>query len=127
MCPQVGRTLETGIGSGYGAIWLSERGIQAEGIDYSETIVERTKQINKLLQGTAQFRFGDIFDFYWADSSHYDVIHHQGVLEHFTVPQIRAALSQQVVRANHVVFSVPSVNYPFDPEFGDERLMTVED
>ena len=40
-----GRTLETGIGFGYGAIWLSLRGINAEGIDYSPQIVERERPV----------------------------------------------------------------------------------
>ena len=55
------------------------------------------------------------------------MIHHQGVLEHFTALQIRAALAQQVAVADWVVFSVPSVYYPFEPEFGDERLLPLEE
>ena len=57
----------------------------------------------------------------------YRVIHHQGVLEHFTVPQIQAALAQQVALAEWVLFSVPSVHYPFEPEFGDERMLPIEE
>lgn len=147
LCLPGGRTLETGIGSGYGAIWLSLHGIQAEGIDYSPTIVERAQAVNTVLGGSAGFRRADLFELYDGlsggpksearspDSSliphpsslrAYSVIHHQGVLEHFHVPQIRAALAQQVALADWVVFSVPSVHYPFEPEFGDERLLTLE-
>jgi|GEM_PF-1535481 len=136
LCPRGGRTCEAGIGSGYGAIWLSRRGTQAEGIDYSPGIVERARQINGILGGHASFRVGDLFDFYQefggqsATSSSrpsYAVIHHQGVLEHFAVPWIRAALAQQLACAQWVVFSVPSVYYPFEPEFGDERLLPLEE
>ncbi|MDQ3814906.1 MAG: glycosyltransferase, partial [Armatimonadota bacterium] len=133
LCPRGGRTCETGIGSGYGAIWLSLRGVQAEGIDYAPALVERARQINNILGGSAAFRVGDIFHFYCENGSRpsepqsqarrYHVIHHQGVLEHFAVPWIRAALAQQVACADWVVFSVPSVYYPFEPEFGDERLL----
>jgi glycosyltransferase involved in cell wall biosynthesis len=130
-CPSGGRTLETGIGSGYGAIWLSLRGIAAEGIDYAPGIVERARQINNILSGRARFETGDLFSLYApafdAPRARYNVIHHQGVLEHFTVPQIRAALAQQVASADWVVFSVPSVYYPFEPEFGDERLLPLEE
>ncbi len=122
-CPQGGRSCETGIGSGYGAIWLSKRGICPEGIDYASGIVERARLINNMLSGDAVFRVGDLFRFYREGCPRYEVIHHQGVLEHFTAPQIRAALAQQVASAEWVVFSVPSVYYPFEPEFGDERLL----
>ena len=76
LCPEGGRTCETGIGSGYNAIWLSLRGIQAEGIDYAPAIVERAKQVNNILHGTAQFRVEDIFQFYTPSAPHYNVIHH---------------------------------------------------
>ena len=126
LCPPGGRTCETGIGSGYGAIWLSLRGVQAEGIDYSPGIVERAHQVNNILGGNARFRVGDLFQFYRPDTPRYSVVHHQGVLEHFTLPQIQAALAQQVAMSDFVVFSVPSVYYPFDGEFGDERLLPLE-
>ena len=128
LAPRGTRTLETGIGSGYGAVWLSLRGVRAEGIDYSPKIVERARHVNHRLGGSAAFRVGDLFDLYESEheTAPYQVIHHQGVLEHFTLPQVRAALAQQVARASWVVFSVPSVYYPFDPEFGDERLLTLE-
>ncbi len=131
LCPLEGRTLETGIGSGYGAIWLSLCGIKAAGIDYAPGIVERARQINNILSGRARFETGDLFSLYNPNTdalrARYNVIHHQGVLEHFTVPQIHAALAQQVVSADWVVFSVPSVYYPFDPEFGDERLLPLDE
>ncbi|MBV9852071.1 MAG: glycosyltransferase [Armatimonadetes bacterium] len=130
-CPPGGRTLETGVGSGYGAVWLSERGLRAEGIDYAPALVERARLVNNVLGGRASFRVGDLFDLYpdphSAARGRYDVIHHQGVLEHFPAPQIRAALAQQVALADWVVFSVPSVFYPFAPEFGDERLLPLEE
>lgn len=80
LCPPGARTCETGIGSGYGAIWLSLRDIQAEGIDYAPGIVERARQVNNILGGKAAFRVGDLFDFYREDAPRYSVIHHQGVL-----------------------------------------------
>ena len=127
LCPRGGRTCETGIGSGYGAIWLSLRGVQAEGMDNAPGLVERAKQVNNLLGGCARFHVGDLFDLYRKDAPRYDVIHHQGVLEHFGVPWIHAALAQQVALTDWVVFSVPSVYYPFAPEFGDERLLPLEE
>src|SRR5579871_5694256 len=127
LCPPGGRTLETGIGSGYSSIWLSLRGVCAEGIDNAPGIVERANQVNNVLGGNAWFRTGDLFQLYRPPAPRYHVLHHQGVLEHFTAPQIRAALAQQVALSEWVVFSVPSVYYPFEPEFGDERLLPLEE
>lgn len=130
LCGRGGRTFETGIGSGYNAIWLSLRGIKASGIDLAPPLVERARQINSLLGGSAAFEVGDLFGLYEQciaeGTPRYDVIHHQGVLEHFALPRMRAALAQQVASARYVVFSVPSVYYPFEPEFGDERLLTLD-
>ncbi|HEV2473183.1 MAG TPA: class I SAM-dependent methyltransferase, partial [Chthonomonadales bacterium] len=126
LCPKGDRTLETGIGSGYGAVWLSRRGCVSEGIDSSPRIVERARQVNNWLAGRAEFRVGDLFDLRNRGRERYRVIHHQGVLEHFTAPQIRAALAQQALLADRVVFSVPGAHYPFEPEYGDERLLPVE-
>jgi protein-L-isoaspartate O-methyltransferase len=83
LCPRGGRTLETGIGTGYGAIFLSQRGIKATVIDYSAGIVERCRLVNNILQGKAPFHFGDLFDLYEneAQSRRYDVIYNQGLLE----------------------------------------------
>ncbi|HEV2473779.1 MAG TPA: glycosyltransferase [Chthonomonadales bacterium] len=193
LCPRGSRTLETGIGSGFGAIWLSKRGCRAAGIDSSARLVERAKIVNNVLGGSAVFEVGDLFDLgphgagrllaagsdegdtdaadgecaagkelagqrrrgarkggsapgavqagaglrggngrgarfreSAAASERYAVVHHQGVLEHYDVARVRRALAQQVTMGDWVVFSVPSVYYPYDPEFGDERLLTLE-
>jgi 2-polyprenyl-3-methyl-5-hydroxy-6-metoxy-1,4-benzoquinol methylase len=83
LCPCGGRTLEAGIGAGYGAIWLSQRGIRASGIDYSAAIVERCRLVNNILEGKAEFHFGDLFDLFEkeAQSRRYDVTYNQGLLE----------------------------------------------
>lgn len=123
-CPLGGRTLELGVGSGCGPVWLSRRGVVARGLDNVPELVERARAVNALLDGRATFALGDLFELYKAGDPRYDVIHHQGVLEHFTTAQIRVALAQQVASAQVVVFSVPSAWYPYEPEFGDERLLT---
>lgn len=43
LSPRGCRTLETGVGAGYGAIWLSLRGILAEGVNPAPRIVERAR------------------------------------------------------------------------------------
>ncbi len=126
LCPPGGRVLEPGIGFGYGAIWMSMRGAHAEGIDYSPPIVERAKRINEMLGGRAEFRYGDMFKLKECVQGIFDVTLHQGCLEHFSDGEIQEILRQQLEVSRRVVFSVPSINYPFEREFGNERLMTVE-
>ena len=46
-CSSGGRTCETGIGSGYTAIWLSLRGVRAEGFDNVPALVERAKLLRQ--------------------------------------------------------------------------------
>lgn len=126
-CAPGSRALETGVGFGYGAIWLSLRGVLATGIDYSQEIVDRANRINQLLNGSALFYFGDMFRLSEYARGEYDVIFHQGVLEHFSDDEIREILSQQLAIGRRVVFSVPSVFYPFEKEFGNERNLSLEE
>ncbi len=126
-CPTGGRVLETGIGFGYGAIWAAKRGFQAEGIDYSEDIVDRANLIALLLGARVVFRYGDMFELTRYIEGPFDVVFHQGVLEHYDDSSIRTLLEQQLRVSSTVIFSVPSKDYPFEREFGDERLMGVEE
>ncbi len=127
LCPVGGRALETGVGFGYGAIWLSLHGIHAEGIDYAPAIVERGSEISRRLGGSAQFRYGDMFRLAEAAPGPYDLIFHQGCMEHFSDDEIHQILRQQVAISRRVLFSVPSAFYPFEREYGNERLMTTEE
>jgi glycosyltransferase involved in cell wall biosynthesis/2-polyprenyl-3-methyl-5-hydroxy-6-metoxy-1,4-benzoquinol methylase len=125
-CSPGSRALETGVGFGYGAIWLSLRGALATGIDYSQEIVDRANRINQCLNGSAYFYYGDMFRLKEYAHGTYDVIFHQGVLEHFSDEEIRAILAQQLEIGRQVVFSVPSVYYPYEKEFGNERNLSLE-
>jgi hypothetical protein len=108
LCPRGGRTLETGIGACYGAIWLLQRDIRVSGIDYSAAIVERCRLVNNILEGKAEFRFGDLFDLYENEkhSPRRNVIHHQGVLEDFTMPMIlqRNCTTSRKMQDSHPIF-----------------------
>ena len=68
LAPPGSSALETGIGSGLEAVWLSLRGVQAEGLDNAPGIVERARQVNNILGGSAAFRLGDLFSFYLITS-----------------------------------------------------------
>ena len=132
LCPRGSHSLEVGATSPLGAIWLSQRGVCAEGIDPDPLVIEQAKHATSVLSGSARFRVCD--PFHLIDdpvirqaAGRYSLIHHQGLLEHFPFPWIRALLAQQVVLADWVAFTVPSVYYPFTPEHGDERLLPLEE
>jgi len=124
--PRGGSALEAGVGTGHASIWLSRRDVVSFGIDNVPEIVERAKAVNNILGGSAQFAVGDVLDLLNQPAS-YDVIHHQGLLEHMSTREIQAALAMQLARANWVVFSVPSVFYPFETSIGDKHLMPLEE
>jgi glycosyltransferase involved in cell wall biosynthesis len=124
-CPPHGTACEIDCGAGYVSVWLSQRAVQATGLVPEEGTVERSRQINELLQGGADFACGEPFAFY-ETGKRYDVVHHQDRLHRFAVPWIRALLAQQVASAGRVVFSVPSV---YRAKQGDlhERLLSIEE
>ena len=125
-CPAGGKTLEIGTDTGYGPTWLARRGLAAEGLAWSDRMAERAACVANMLDADATFHAGDPFRLYLPDGPHYDVIHHQGLLQHYPAPWIVALLAQQVASADWVVFSVPSAYYPFEPEWDTERLLPLE-
>ena len=126
-CPRQGRTLEVGVETGLSAIWLSLRGLCAEGIGANPPLLERARQANSLLGGIAEFRPGDPFALYQPDAPRYHVLHHQNLLERCTAPQVRALLAQQVALADWVLFTVPSVYCSQEPAQGGARLLPLEE
>ena len=129
LCPPGTRSFEVTIDQGFGAIWLSKRGIAAEGIDQAAATVQRARQINGILGGATRFVHGDASNYLSCQEQagiSYQVIHHHGVLSRMAVPWIRSALARQLLSAQWVVFSVPSV-YAQDPEHDDQRLLPIEE
>src|ERR1700722_863517 len=84
-CPRGGTALETGIGTGFDSVWLSKRGVIAAGIDNVEVIVERANQAANALNCSARFRVADMFSLYHQGIPRVDLIHNQGVLEHYSL------------------------------------------
>lgn len=124
-----GKILEVGTGTGYMSIWLSRSFPYNEvmALDQNKEIVRRAAYMNGALSGKVAFCEGSAFNLASLfPNERFDVIFHQGFLEHFSDEEIIALLEQQLRLAHYVIFSVPSKFYP-RIDFGDERLMELED
>lgn len=122
-----GRALEVGVGTGYLSIHLSRQGVEAVGIDLDEDIVDQAILANAVLGGGARFGVGDAFELSrLLNGQRFNVIFHQGLLEHFSDEDIRRLLEEQIAIGDYVLFSVPSKYYP-QIDFGNERLMDIAD
>lgn len=122
--------LETGFGTGYVLVYLAERFERAHspvkfmGIEISEEVIVRAKQLSLLHGDCALISKHDIFDpDVYADG--FGLVYHQGLLEHFSDDKIQELLKLQVKHSFAVIFSVPSFCYGYQ-DFGDERLLSIE-
>jgi hypothetical protein len=119
---------EVGCGSGYTSVWLSLRGVAAEGLASSPEAVERARQANNFLAGKASFNQADPLELgACCPGRHCAVIHHRGLLHRYPLPAMRALLAQQVIRADRVVFSVPSVFSSHEAAQAGERLLPLDE
>jgi glycosyltransferase involved in cell wall biosynthesis len=135
LCPEDGTTCEVDSRDGYASVWLSLRGVKAINIAADPQTQERNRHVADILGGNVQFQTAELFDALESGNtdgrpgivpnsqSHYHVIHHQNLVNRMTVPQIHATLASQLLCADHVVFTVPSVYSSLEPLHEDERLL----
>lgn len=116
------KILEVGIGTGSMSIFLSFLGFEVTALDNNNKVISKAKQLSKKLNGKVNFILGDAFKLDFKDKS-FDVIFHQGLLEHFSDRQIFELLDEQLRVGNRVVLSVPNNLYK-QKDFGNERLLS---
>ncbi len=114
--------LEVGTGSGAMSIFLSWLGREVTGVDVNPQVVAKAEAESARFRGLSKFGVADTFHLPHPDQS-FDLIFHQGLLEHFSDADIHRALTEQLRVAKRVIFSVPNIYYP-KRDFGNERLMT---
>jgi SAM-dependent methyltransferase len=121
--PKGGRILEVGCGSGATAVLLSEIGYQVTAVDREEELIVRIRErySDWIRSRNLEVLLGDMFALPW-DGQEFDLIYHQGVLEHFEDEQIVKALTEQRRVASRLIFDVPNARYPSHP-YGNERLL----
>lgn len=118
---QPNKILEVGTGSGGMSIFLGWLGMDITGIDVDSQVVDKARAEAARLHSPAKFRVADTFQLPYSDNT-FDLIFHQGLLEHFSDSDIRRMLAEQLRVARRVILSVPNHWYP-RRDFGDERLM----
>jgi 2-polyprenyl-3-methyl-5-hydroxy-6-metoxy-1,4-benzoquinol methylase len=85
--PAARTLLDVGCGTGQLVIAAAKRGLEADGIDFAEQMVEQC-EANKSAAGVnAKFRCDSFFDATWPDE-HYDVISAQGFIEYVSQDQM---------------------------------------
>jgi len=118
------KILGVGCGTAVDEIYLSHLGYQVKAIDKSGKVLKLAKLNNEFFQGRVKFHLEDMFNLTFKDKE-FKVCFSQGVLEHFSAPQIKKAISEQLRVAQYVVFSVPSIHWQGQP-FGDENFWPLE-
>ena len=119
---QAKKILEVGAGTGTMSVFLSQLGFQVTTLDNDPKILEVAKTTKEKFGGRNDIVSGDAFKLPFADDT-FDLIFHQGLLEHFSNEDIHRLLEEHLRVASTVIFSVPNNYYP-QKEFGDERLMS---
>lgn len=118
------RTLEVGVGTGTFSIFLSHLGIEAHALDSNPTIIEVAKRTANKFNVNVKFIVGNAFNLQESlEANFYDVIFHQGLLEHFLDIDIVSLLRQQLRLGKVVIFSVPTPEYG-KQDLGNERLLS---
>jgi len=115
------RILEIGAGTGTLSIFLSQLGLEVTTLDNSPEILRKAEITKTRLGGKNVLVAGDAFKLPFTDNS-FDLIFHQGLLEHFSDEAIHQLLREQLRVAPVVIFGVPNNFYP-RKDFGNERLL----
>lgn len=116
------RILEIGSGTATMSIFLSYLGLQVTSLENDKKVLKEAKKLVKKFKGRVNFILGDAFRLPFEDKS-FDVVFHQGLLEHFKNEDIFKLLNEHLRVGQIVVFSVPNNYYP-QRDFGNERLLS---
>lgn len=115
------KVLEVGSGTGSMSTFLSYLGYAVTSLDNDIKVLSKAKNLAKKLNGKVSFVLNDAFNIPFGDN-YFDVVCHQGLLEHFSDAHIYKLLDEQLRVGKIVVLSVPNDSYK-QLDFGDERLL----
>jgi SAM-dependent methyltransferase len=119
------RVIEIGAGTASFSIFLKSLNLQhVSCLDNDRQVLEIAEKNAIEILGPSHginFAHGDAFNL--DKSQRYDVVFHQGLIEHFSPAEIEKLLSEQLAVADRIVLSVPTFNYG-KQDVGNEVLLT---
>lgn len=119
------RSLEAGCGTAGMSVLLAMAGRRATACDIDDAVLDVARRNAAQWNADLDVVHRDIFKLS-AHPDRYDLVFSQGVLEHFGDEQIAELVSESLAVAPTFAFSVPT-RYYGHRDFGDERLMTLDE
>ncbi len=108
------KVLEFGCGTGINTTIMALRGAKVTFVDYSKQALELVKMNTERLGIDAEIVHQDIFDF--SETNKYDLVHSEGVVEHFLHPKRQEIVdihARAAKKGGKVLIIVPHMKNPF--------------
>ncbi len=120
--PPPAKVLEAGCGLGRTCISMSLKGYRVTAVDIDERMLRLARKSAKNFSQKIIFKELDFFNLKKNFKKNtFNVITHQGVLEHYPVVKIRKAIDVQLAVSPFIIFSVP-VNSKHNKKYFNDRI-----
>ncbi len=120
--PARSKILEAGCGLGRTCISMSIKSYRVTAIDIDDRMLSLAQMSAKNCSQKIAFKKSDFFNLYKIlKKNSFDCITHQGVLEHYSIKQIRNALNTQLKISPLVIFSVP-IDSPYNKKYFHDNI-----
>ena len=110
--PRYGKVIEGGCGVGRYVFYLRRMGIEVEGVDFSDAVIEKLKIVKNEIEPTAVFKKGDVTNLPYNDNSLSGYLSF-GVVEHFIEgPQKPIAEAFRALRPGGIaIITTPNISF----------------